>query len=208
MYKNIFLYYHVQFEWSGILNSTFNRDRRRARMFPVSTLTPDYSQLDSGIRVLVRTINGFGLPTYYSCEGHGLVSDRSPIPVRRCHSEARSGGRLALASFYGYARNIQFLAYGARRNSVGGHSHRESVNRLQSQADWYFLSVGGYAKWRSIISQQSWYDAEVVRSEVRPRRSRRLLFRVFCFFILKSGPFHSSYSPPITNPNTYGLFWR
>ena len=51
-------------------------------MFPVSTLTPDYSQLDSGIRVLVRTINGFGLPTYYSCEGHGADRDfiQSPYP--------------------------------------------------------------------------------------------------------------------------------
>ena len=68
-----------------------------------------------------------------------------------------------LASFYGYARNIQFLAYGARRNSVGGHSHRESVNRLQSQAGRTLSSVGGHAKRRQIAGLWSQENGQVVR---------------------------------------------
>ncbi len=51
-------------------------------MFPVSTLEPDYSQLEPGISLLVRRINEIGLPTYYSCEGHGANRDliQSPYP--------------------------------------------------------------------------------------------------------------------------------
>jgi hypothetical protein len=53
-------------------------------MMPHVSLNPDVSQLDPGIVPLVQVINGFGLPTFYSCEGHGRQatgSFRSPFPM-------------------------------------------------------------------------------------------------------------------------------
>lgn len=40
-------------------------------MFPHSTTDPDLLQIEKKIAPLVSFINGLGLPTYYSCEGHG-----------------------------------------------------------------------------------------------------------------------------------------
>ncbi|MEK9200783.1 MAG: hypothetical protein AAB909_02280 [Patescibacteria group bacterium] len=53
-------------------------------MFPTSTLKPNLAELDPKIVPLVSTINEFGLPTYYSCEGHSsgnLIQSSVPLVV-------------------------------------------------------------------------------------------------------------------------------
>lgn len=53
-------------------------------MKPHVSLNPDPTQLESGIVPLVQFINQLGLPTQYSCEGHGKQppnSCRSPFPM-------------------------------------------------------------------------------------------------------------------------------
>lgn len=53
-------------------------------MVPHVSLNPDPTQLEAGIVPLVQVINQLGLPTQYSCEGHGKQppgSSRSPFPM-------------------------------------------------------------------------------------------------------------------------------
>ena len=53
-------------------------------MKPHVSLNPDPTQLESGIVPLVQFINQLGLPTQYSCEGHGKQppgSCQSPFPM-------------------------------------------------------------------------------------------------------------------------------
>ncbi len=64
-------------------------------MFPTVTLTPDLSKLDRKIAPLVDAINKLGMPTYYSCQGHGsdrtIVQSAYPM-VALCPDPTREGG--------------------------------------------------------------------------------------------------------------------
>ena len=66
-------------------------------MFPTSTVSPDYAQLDKRIVPLVKSINALGLPTYYSCEGHeharNLIQSSHPFVVITPEKDAESAHR-------------------------------------------------------------------------------------------------------------------
>ncbi len=61
-------------------------------MFPQTSRSPDLASLDPKIAPLVQIINQIGLPTYYSCQGHGhghgLV--QSPYPMVSINPDANT----------------------------------------------------------------------------------------------------------------------
>ncbi len=73
-------------------------------MMPHVSTNPDLTELDPGIVPLVQVINRLGLPTQYSCEGHGKQSPgsrQSPFPMVVIFPTSDSDGMYHLARLMG-----------------------------------------------------------------------------------------------------------